>query len=308
MPSSRSRSRRSYRTMSGGRVRRRSRRRSSTCAYTLPADRKTWETGPVGTFSTTASRCPKGSAVAGDGEDGKRWCCAFTQSVRRKYADTLVKKGMKPKEAVAIAVASVPNVKAARAVAEPMRYVPPAPRRVYGPRRPTAEEAAAARRFIGPIRPTAEQAAAARRLVANVAAKEAAEAAGARTRSREAARLAAEAAGARTRSREAGKQAAAAAAARIEFVKRQEEAAAADYMRRVQRDQKERAAKRAAELEKGTAAQQAAQAGFVAAARRAAFVDIAGEAAFKARRRSPRLAEMRRRASTFDEEYYDLPV
>lgn len=111
-----------YRTMSGGRVyrRRRSRspsRRSSTCQYTPPADRKTWSTGPVGTFSTTASRCPKGSVVAGDGENGERWCCALTQSVRRKYADTLVTRGMTPTEAVAAAVGAIPNRQAAAAAA-----------------------------------------------------------------------------------------------------------------------------------------------------------------------------------------------
>lgn len=107
--------------MSGGRCQRRKRRSpcrsSSTCNYTLPSDRKTWAIGPLGTFSTTASRCPNGSVIAGDGEDGKRWCCALTQSVRRKYADTLVTSGMTPTEAVAKAVAAVPNRVAAAAFA-----------------------------------------------------------------------------------------------------------------------------------------------------------------------------------------------
>jgi len=141
------------------------RRRSSTCQYTPPAERKTWSTGPVGTFSTTASRCPKGSVVAGDGENGERWCCALTQSVRRKYADTLVTKGMTPVEAVAVAVAAIPNRDAARRVFGPRRPNPAemaAARRVIGPRRPNPAEMAAARRVIGPRRPNPAEMAAAR--------------------------------------------------------------------------------------------------------------------------------------------------
>lgn len=117
-----------YRTMSGGRCQRRKRRSpcrySSTCSYTLPSDRKTWTIGPLGTFSTTASRCPNGSVIAGNGEDGKRWCCALTQSVRRKYADTLVTSGMTPTEAVAAAVAAVPNRGVAAALAPPALAAP----------------------------------------------------------------------------------------------------------------------------------------------------------------------------------------
>lgn len=124
-----------YRTVSGGRCQRRKRRSpsrsSSTCNYTLPSDRKTWTTGPLGTFSTTSSRCPKGSVIAGNGVDGKRWCCALTQSVRRKYAETLVKKGMTPVEAVAAAVAAVPNRVEAAAMgaagAIPAAFAPSAP-------------------------------------------------------------------------------------------------------------------------------------------------------------------------------------
>lgn len=131
--------------MSGGRCKRRSspRRCSTTCSYTLPSDRKTWTVGPLGTFSTTASRCPPGSAIAGNGVDGKRWCCAFTQSVRRKYADTLVTKGMMPTEAVAAAVAAVPNraVAAAFAPSAPPlpSGLPAAPFVVQKPVRPPSE-------------------------------------------------------------------------------------------------------------------------------------------------------------------------
>ena len=135
-----------YRTMSGGRVYRRKRsrsprRRSSTCKYTPPADRKTWSTGPVGTFSTTASRCPKGSVVAGDGENGERWCCALTQSVRRKYADTLVTKGMAPAEAVAAAVGAIPNRQAAAAAADEARQLLERQRRIMKNFFDKAEEA-----------------------------------------------------------------------------------------------------------------------------------------------------------------------
>ena len=109
----RSRSRRGYCTRSGGRVKRR--RSNASCKYVVPLDRETYLTGPVGTFSTTASRCPKNSAVAADGTDGRRWCCPFTQAVRTKYAETLVTKGMSPELAIAEAVRAAPNkVEAAR--------------------------------------------------------------------------------------------------------------------------------------------------------------------------------------------------
>lgn len=62
--------------------------------------------------------------IAGNGEDGKRWCCALTQSVRRKYADTLVTSGMTPTEAVAAAVAAVPNRGVAAALAPPALAAP----------------------------------------------------------------------------------------------------------------------------------------------------------------------------------------
>ena len=123
---SRSRSR-GYCTRSGGRVKRR--RSNASCKYVLPSDRKTYLTGPVGTFSTTASRCPKNSAVAADGTDGRRWCCPFTQAVRTKYAETLVTKGMSPELAIAEAVRVAPNkVQAARLTRANLDRLPAGPR------------------------------------------------------------------------------------------------------------------------------------------------------------------------------------
>ena len=83
--------------------------------------------------------------VAGDGVDGKRWCCALTQSVRRKYADTLVTSGMTPTEAVAAAVAAIPNRGVAAAMgaaaARPAAFAPSAPplpaAGLFGAARPT---------------------------------------------------------------------------------------------------------------------------------------------------------------------------